>query len=515
VTPSRLARRARSHPTALWIAAGIVLALVLRAPWFDAALGRDEGGVAMVAREWGHAGPYAYGSLFLDRPPLLVEFYRVFGTGGPTGIRILGALAAAGLVTTSTLLAVKLAGRRAAPYAAVISALLASSVVLKSVFTPAELIAAVPSSASVLLLVTALQAETARRRLPMYAAAGALAATALLVKQSFGDALAAGAVAIVAGKLTGITWKETARRFAAYASGVAAIVAGLAAWAVATHTSAYSIYYALFGFRLDAANSLTSSAFGSRLSRLGSPILESGIAVALVVAVVGVMTIKKQAVTRAALAAWFTAAAAGVLLGGSYWPHYLIALVSIAAAGAAVVLARHPRTAIAGVTAMAAAAVAFAGPAAVDDSADTQNLAAVTVGDYLHARANPGDTAYVLYTDASVLYYSGLRPAFPYNWSLMMRAAPHAQAKLRLDLASANRPTWLVEWQSTRAFGLDRSGATKRLVATNYRHVATVCGHPLLLARGASARPMPSRMASASSCPTSSRISTSKIAPAS
>lgn len=505
---------ARRHSTALWIAAGVVVAMLLRAPWFDAALGRDEGGVAMVAREWGHAGPYAYGSLFLDRPPLLVELYRVFGADGATGIRVLGALAAACLVTTTTLLAVKLAGRRAAPYAAVIAALLASSFALKSVFTPAELLAAVPSSASVLLLVTALQAET-RRRFALYAASGALAATALLVKQSFGDALVAGAVAVLAAKLTGVTWRETTRRAAAYAGGVGAVAAALAAWAIATHTSAGSIYYALFGFRLDAVHALTSHAFGPRLTRLESPVLESGLAVVVLIAIAAIVRVKKQPVTRAALGAWLVAAAAGVLLGGSYWPHYLIALASIAAVGAAVALASHPRIAVVGVGAMAAAAIAVAGPAAVHDSADTSNLSAVTVGDYLRARAEPGATAYVLYADVNILYYSGLRPAFPYNWSLMMRAAPHAEAKLRSALASPRRPTWLVEWQHTKAFGLDRSGATKRLVATNYRRVATVCGHSLMLARGASARPIPAAMASESSCPTSSRISTSKIGSAS
>ena len=55
---------AKRHSTALWIVAGVVLTLVLRAPWFDAPLGRDEGGDLLVAQWWTHSGPYAYGPVF-------------------------------------------------------------------------------------------------------------------------------------------------------------------------------------------------------------------------------------------------------------------------------------------------------------------------------------------------------------------------------------------------------------------------------------------------------------------
>jgi 4-amino-4-deoxy-L-arabinose transferase-like glycosyltransferase len=483
---------ARRHSTALWIAGGVLVALLLRSPWFDAALGRDEGGVAMVARAWSHSGPYTYGNLFLDRPPLLVELYRVFGAHGDAGIRVLGALAAALLVVTSTLLAVRLAGRAAAPWAAAVAALLASSFALKSVFTPAELLAAVPSSASMLLLVIALERRS--RRLWLYAGAGALGAIALLVKQSFGDALAAGAVAVLAGKLTGVSWRETGRRAAAYGAGVGVVAAALVAWAAASSTSAASVYYAMFGFRLDAVHALSKDGFGARIGRLGLPVLESGLAVALVVAVVGIARMRGRPVVRAALGAWLLASTAGVLLGGSYWPHYLIALVSVAAAGAAAAAVRHRWVATAGVCAMAAAAAAVTGPIVLHDAPDSFQQDAITVGHYLRARAEPGQSAYVLYAKVNILYYSGLRAAFPYNWSLMMRAAPHAERTLRRVLASQARPTWIVEQQRTRAFRLDRNGATGRLLTRNYRRVTTLCGHPLFLARGAPARPPPPRL---------------------
>jgi hypothetical protein len=476
------------HGTALWIVLGVALALLLRAPWHDAALGRDEGGVAFVARAWHGSGPFAYGSYFLDRPPLLVALYRLAGDG-ELGIRVLGGLASVLLVITSTLLSVRVAGRRAAPWAAGISAVLASSFAIKSVFTPAELLAAVPSAASVLLLVVAL--ERAPRRFWLFAAAGTLAATALLVKQSFGDALVAGVVAIVAGKALGTSWRETARRAAAYGAGIALIVVALVTWALISHTTAHSIWYAMFGFRIDATAALTPRGMVARVSRLESPILTSGLALALLFAVVGIARIRGRPVVRLTLAAWMVAAGAGILLGGSYWPHYLIALVPAAAAGAAAVFQRYRLVGALAVLAIALPTALNAATVARSDSADGMQRTAVTIGHYIHARALPHQTVYVLYAEANALYYSGLRDPFPYNWILMMRAAPGARVRLRSLLASPDRPTWLVKTGSTGSFGLDKGGFTRRLLRLHYRRVATVCGTPLFLARGARAAPAP------------------------
>jgi hypothetical protein len=493
----------RRHQVALWIAAGIALTLLLRAPWLDAPLNRDEGGDALVANAWGHPGPFAYGHVFLDRPPLLLALFKLSGDT-TTGIRILGAIAAALLVLTTTLLATRVAGRRAAPFAAAIVACLASSFALRSVLTPAELLAAVPASASVLLLVIGLQEpRQRRRRLAAFVAAGALATVALLVKQSFADALAAGAIGIATAKLTGTNWRETAKRAAAFVAGVALTGAALAAWAAATSTSAHEIWFALFGFRIESAHALTG-ALGTRLARLDTPVLESGLALAIPIALFGIALAKERSpAVKAALAAWLLAAGAGVLLGGSYWPHYLIALVSVTAVGVAALVAQHTKVALTSVAALAAVTIAVAEPTALHDGGETYDRAAVTVADYLKTHSQPGASAYVLYTDANVLYYSGLKAAFPYNWSLMMEAIPGAVKKLRHDLASPEkRPTWLVEWQYPRAFGLDANGRTRLLLARDYRRVATVCGHPLLLARGVPERAAPIRPLPTGACET-------------
>src|SRR3954471_23181880 len=99
---------------AIWIALGAAVAVALRLPWLTTPLSRDEGGVAYVAEAWHHAGAFAYGPYFLDRPPLLVALYGLAnGIAGAPGIRILAALAAVVAVASSTAVAVRLGGRRA------------------------------------------------------------------------------------------------------------------------------------------------------------------------------------------------------------------------------------------------------------------------------------------------------------------------------------------------------------------------------------------------------------------
>jgi hypothetical protein len=480
--------RLRRHPVAVAVAFGVTLALLLRAPWFDAALGRDEGGDAMVAAAWHTGGPFAYGSLFLDRPPLLLALYRAAGDA-QLGIRMLGTLACALLVGTSTLLAVRIGGRKAAPWAAGISGVLASSYAIRTVFTPAELLAVVPSSASVLLLLTAL--ERRPRRLWLFAGAGALAATALLMKQSFGDALVAGTVALGAGKALGVTWRETGRRAGAYLAGVVAVAAGLVLWTLLSGTSVHDVWYAMFGFRLDSVAPLVSHGFASHLSKLGAPLLASGLAVAGGFAVMGVARLSERPLVRVTLGAWLAAAVAGILLGGSYYPHYLIALVPFAAAGAASVFRRRRLVGALAVAAIASPTAMNAALVARSDSADSFQQAAVTIGEYIRDRSRPSDTAYVMYAMVNTLYYAGLRDPYPYNWSLMLRAVPGAQQRLRGLLASPRRPTWIVRAEWPHEFGLDRNGTTKRLLARHYRTVANVCGSELLLARGARVGPAP------------------------
>ena len=484
------ARRAVASPI-LWAGIGVAITLSLRLPFLDAALGRDEAGDTMVALAWHHSGPFAYGPYFLDRPPLLLALFRLAAVSdGVTGVRILGAVAACAAVVVVTALATRVGGRRAAPFAAVAIGVMVSSLATMAVYTPAELIAIVPASASILLLVIGLQRAEGRGR--WLAGAGATAAAALLVKQSFADPLAAGAVGIAAAAwVTRPGRRRVAADAGAYIAGLAAVAVALVVWAVLAHESAHSVWYAMFGFRIDSAQALATGNAQGRITRLGDPALRSGLIFAAAAAAAGIATLRSAAGIRPALAAWLVAAGAGILLSGSFWPHYVIQLMPVAAIGTALLLSRRPLLGAVALCVIAIpAAITTANPG-IRDSGDHYETQAVSLGRYVSDRAEPGQTAYVMYARVNSLFYTGLPSPYPYHWSLMMRTIPGAVPQLRALLASPRRPVWIISQDGPKGYGLDRSGATARLVRAHYRVVAHVCGQPILLERGKPARAAP------------------------
>jgi hypothetical protein len=225
--------------------------------------------------------------------------------------------------------------------------------------------------------------------------------------------------------------------------------------------------------------------------RLAGPLLFSGLAVALPLAMIAYARVRAQSGVRAVLAVWLGAGVLGVLLSGSYSPPYVIELMPAAAVGMAITCARHPRL---GVGAAAMAAFLALTPTlrgAVHDSADGFAQEARAIGSYVRARALPGQTLYVLYARANVLYYAGLPSPFPYDWALMMRAIPHAGDRLRALLAGPTRPTWIVAQDRPSSYGLDPGAHTAQLLSGHYRVVAHICHKPVLVVRGAAMRPAP------------------------
>jgi hypothetical protein len=489
------AHRGSGRPIA-WAALAVAIVVALRLPYLGAGLTRDEAGDTMIALAFHHAGPFAYGAYFLDRPPLLLGLYGLAASvGGDTGVRVLGLFAAASAVVLITFVAARVGGRSAAPFAALAAAAMVSSQATTAIYTPAELLAIVPACASVLLLIAGVQRGTGGRWL--FAAAGFSAAAAILVKQSFGDALAAGVVALLVAMLAGeTTRREAASRALAYAAGVAAALAGLVVWAAAAGASAYSVWYAIVGFRLDAVGALTRAQPEGRVLHLVNPAIYSGLAVALVAAIVGIVILPARAATKAALAAWLVAGVVGIALGGSYWPAYVIELIPVAAIGAGIAFARRPAIGAVALCVLVVPALVPTVRAAVNGSADAYQRQAKAIGRYVHLRAEPGQSAYVLYARANALYYTGLQSPFPFHWALMMSAIPTAAPQLRALLSSDRRPTWIVDQDGANGYGLDPSGTTRALLARHYMLAGTVCGRRILLARGSPADrppPMPSK----------------------
>ena len=452
--------------------------MLLRAPYLPAPLGVDEGGVAYIAQHWPGGHGSLYGSYWLDRPPLLVGLFELAVLGGDRGVRALGALGAIALVVAVAQLARAVAGQPAGRIAGLLAALLSGSVAIGAVYTPGELLAGVPSTLSVLCLVLAHR----RRRTGVLFAAGALAAAAALIKQSFLDAGVAGFVFVA---VSGALRRELRLPWPlAYGAGAATPLGALALWQAVERLPHGGFLYALVGFRLDALRTLAASniPLPVRLLRLGAPTVASGLGLALGAAVLGLRRLRGDRVLVATFTAWWAAATVGVFGGGSYWPHYLIQLVPVACVGAALALATaRARTRAAVLGASAAASLVTALGAAVHMAGDPPHRQALAVAEYVRDHARPGDTQYVMYARANVVYYTGLPTPYPYEWSLMVRAVPGARAQLQRLLGSTERPTWLVQWQDDDRWRLDRAERMDHLIARGYRLAAVVCGHPIYL----------------------------------
>jgi hypothetical protein len=467
-------RTGRSGREAGWVAAAVVLVLALRAPYASVPLGVDEGGLAYVASRWESGAGSLYGAHWLDRSPLLLALFLLAVPGAELGIRALAALAAITLVVLAAATARRLAGDRAARTGAIIAAALAGSAALTAAYAPAELLAAVPSAGALLCLVRAHRTRLAR----WLVAAGALAAGALLVKQSSVDAAVAGAAFVLASARRD---GGGVRRSLALVAGMAVPLALAAAWQALADQPAGALPYALLGFRLDALNELAAGGppLGERLARLVAPALGSALVVALPAAVAGVVALRRDPAMAWTAAAWLAAGVAAVLAGGSYWPHYLIQLVPACSVLAAVALApaRRPwlRGAVPAAVVLTVAAVNAAGAIRVRER--TPQALELAAAAFVRDHARPGDTQYVLYARANVLYYVDLPTPYPYAWSLMVRTIPDATDRLHRLLETERRPTWVLQWQPFDAWQLDPRGRTRALLTTHYRRVApSLCG---------------------------------------
>jgi 4-amino-4-deoxy-L-arabinose transferase-like glycosyltransferase len=459
-----------------WVIAGVVLVVVLRLPYLSVPFGVDEGGLAYVASRWDAGGGSLYGAHWIDRPPLLLALFRLAVPGAEVGIRALAALAAIALVIVAAATARELAGDRAARTAAMLAAALAGSVALMAAYAPAELLAAVPSATAVLCLVRAHRTGLAR----WLVAGGALAAGALLVKQSSVDAAVAGAALVLAS--AGRDGRG-ARRALAFAAGMAVPLSLAAAWQGLAGHPAGALPYALLGFRLDALGALAGldPRLGERLGRLAEPALGSALVIVLPVALAGVVALRRDAVLAWMAAAWLAAAGAAMLAGGSYWAHYLIQLVPPCSVLAAVALAGvRPWRCVAAAGAVVATVAIVNAAEAIRVRERTPQALELAAATFVRDHARAGDTQYVLYARANVLYYVDLPSPYPYAWSLMLHAIPGATDHLDRLLAAQRRPTWVLQWQPVGAWGLDPGGRTKALLAEHYRRVApSFCGRPV------------------------------------
>lgn len=445
----------------------------------------------VVGQQWRAGGTSLYGNYWVDRPPVLMTIYSAAARlGGAVPLRLFGIVAAALVVLLAARLAGQLGGRRASAGAAIVAAVLLANPALGAESVNGELLAAPVVLAGLSCAVAALRASTSRIAVVGAAGAGALAVTALLIKQNMADVAV---FAIVAGALSCWRGDVAIRRLAALAAaglgGGLAMLAVVAGWIAVHGTSLHGVYEAMYPFRLDAARVMNTygSAGGAagRAQQLALVTLTSGLIVLVVMCCWAALTRRIGGPFVWALVVLLVFDGVSILMGGNFWSHYLVQPLGVVAVLSGLVVSgwRRPMGALVAAVAVVAAA------GWVQSAVATTSSPAEDIGTAIRSSSAPGDTVFSAWGNAGVVQASGLSSPYRYLWSLPIKTLDPQLALLNRTLAGPEAPTWIVAWHHFKTWGLDTT-QTRQLVQLRYHQVAAPCGHTIYLLDGVN-RPAP------------------------
>jgi hypothetical protein len=265
-------------------------------------------------------------------------------------------------------------------------------------------------------------------------------------------------------------------------AGLALPVAATAAWALAAGVRLHTLWYAVFGFRADATDALTTGSTSGPLVRALLLVVIAGATGTAPILGWFVAKLRTQGRLDAPVAA-ATLALIGfdvvaLVLGGSFWRDYLFALVPGTVLALAFLFlaadARRERVTGLVLVTVLSTVLSLAGWA-VWNLTGHQEFDEADTGVALREVAAPGDTLVVFGGRADVQLESRLTSPYPYLWSLPMRARDPELTDLRSLVAGPDAPTWLVEWwpfDTWTGAGLD----LEREVRVRYLEHGTGCG---------------------------------------
>lgn len=477
----------RRHP----VAVAALVAVLARLPALTRPIRADEAGFFLVARAWDPLAGSMFGPYWVDRPPFLIAVFKAVDlAGGETALRILGALVA-GLVVLLAARVAHLVGAapRAVPWTAVLAAALVSNPLIDVVAVKGELLALPLILGSMALTLLAVR----RRSALLALAAGLLGALALGLKQNLASALVFAGVFLLGSVVTRrLAVRDAGRLLLAGVAGVAVPVLGTLLWARAEGVRPSTVWYAVYGFRSDAARVIADGSTGAPERRAW---LLVGIALGCVLLPVigGLFAHLRELLLDDPPVVMATVAVVavdlvGLVAGGSYWRDYLLALIPAAVLCTALLAGRESRpgrTMRAVIVVSVISAVVAMAVWAVWNATGRQEFDEVDTGRAIAAAAEPGDTLVVFGGRADLQETSGLDSPYPYLWSLPMRTRDPDYAELRGVLQSADPPTWLVEWVDFDGWDAPAGPALRRAVERRYVVHGTACnGHPVYLLRG-------------------------------
>jgi hypothetical protein len=470
-----------------------VLTVLLRFPSL-LPLMPDESGFVLVARNWHPASDSLYGTYWVDRPPILIALFRVAdAVGGAYGPRVVGAGLAVGMVLAAYRIGLLIAGRSAARWIAAACLALMSQPDFTMWSAKSESLGVPFAMVACLLVVETLHRPTRRARVVAAFGAGLTAALALGMKQSLFGPVVLVAVALA---LTLVTKRlsrvDAGRLGAAAAAGLALPVLAVVAWALAAGVRLGAVWETVYGFRGDAFEVITSGDMSGPLERahvLTQLILTSGLVVVLAwFAFELPKAVRAHRELAPAVALMVVVDAVALVLSGSYWGSYALALIpgAVLALSLTASLGRPQFAVSRAIAALVAGSSVYALTVwgvghNVGGSGDPT---AHYTGEAISEAAAPGDTVLVLYGRADIVLASGLGDDYEQLWSLPMRTLDPDLAEMKALLVGAHPPTWVVEWSPADTWGLDPDGSLRSILTERYTERVSPCGVPVWLREG-------------------------------
>jgi hypothetical protein len=471
------------HPVKGLVGA-LVMSALLRAPFLGRPLSFDEGGFLMVARQWDGAGSALYGDQWVDRPPLLLLIFKAADWlgGSAVTLRLFALVFAAVMIVSAWWAGKVINGPKGAVAAAFVAAMVGANVSLDGVGLTGETMAgAFVMLSCALTLQARYDAKTPQTGVLLALFAGVVAALACLVKQSFIDA---GVFALV---LLGLKLHKTWRLLVAGTIGVAIPLFVTTVWARSDEgPGLVRLWTAVVRFRQRAyavVEDTTSTAPVEHPDLLLLLFVVAGMAFLGAQMLVAVLSVHARRSLRVAVVVMLAYGVAGVLLGGSWWRHYLLQLVPVLALGTAIATQRSAqrfRSHAATTYAVAASVVTAIVAAATHLNVTSGDLSDEAVADYLKAASEPTDSVIVAYGSPSIIQRSGLTTPYRYSWSLPIRGRDPHLTQLVATLEGPQAPTWLIEMGSFDWWQLDTPDF-QEVRRARYHWVADVCGHNVYL----------------------------------
>jgi hypothetical protein len=468
-----------------FVIGAVAICLVLYVPALLVPLLPDEAGYWLVARSWNPQPDSMFGFYWADRTPVLIWMFQAADLlGGPFVPRAFIAALGVLMVVAAFRATRLLAGPDAARWATATAVILLSNPAWLAWTAKSESFGVPLVMVSCWLTLEAVHHRPGRAQLALATGAGTAGMLAVGMKQNLAGGLVFAAVLLAASLLRrDLQPRLTAMIAGAGLAGAMLPVVGLLVWAEINGVRATTMWETIYGFRTDAFDVITrghTSAPLSRVRDLGLLFVGSGLGVLIMLFLVSLrraLTVR-PAVT-AAVVAMLAVDVAGIVLGGSYWTPYLVALVPATVLSVALVLVSGSLVLVLKASVVFAAVASallltYFGFTHVTGRSESPH--ATYTGRAVGEVAQPDDTIVVLYGVPEVVRASGLDSPYPYLWSLPVRTLDPELALLRATVQGDDAPVWVVQKRGLNSWGLDERRQLRDLLRSNYVVSGRVCG---------------------------------------